>query len=140
MMPKIYEAKTYLMITSPKYQVEFATKEGSKISTPIFENISAETFSKMILNEHTASTVITKLGLDNPDHQYTVRRMLGQVKVEYPRNTNLILLKVQDTSKDGAAQIANAWASAFIKMCQNTPQLCWGDEWPTLSPGGRGLG
>jgi len=28
----------------------------------------------------------------------------------------------------------------FIKMFQNTPQLCWGDEWPTLSPGGRGLG
>ena len=24
-------------------------------------------------------------------------------------------------------------------MCQNTPQLCWGDEWPPLSPGGRGL-
>ena len=20
-------------------------------------------------------------------------------------------------------------------MCQNTPQLCWKDEWPTLSPG-----
>ena len=30
--------------------------------------------------------------------------------------------------------------SNFIKMCQNTPQLCWGDEWPPLSPGGRGLG
>ena len=28
----------------------------------------------------------------------------------------------------------------FIKMCQNTPQLCWVDEWPILSPGGRGLG
>jgi len=28
----------------------------------------------------------------------------------------------------------------FIKICQNTPQLCWEDEWPTLSPGGRGLG
>ena len=28
----------------------------------------------------------------------------------------------------------------FIKMCQNTPQLCWGDKWPPLSPGGRGLG
>jgi putative Ca2+/H+ antiporter (TMEM165/GDT1 family) len=25
-------------------------------------------------------------------------------------------------------------ALAFIKMSQNTPQLCWGDEWPTLSP------
>jgi len=23
----------------------------------------------------------------------------------------------------------------FIKIFQNTPQLCWGDEWPTLSPG-----
>ena len=32
------------------------------------------------------------------------------------------------------------YALQFIKMCQNTPQLCWGDEWPTLSPGGRGLG
>lgn len=41
LMPKIYEAKTYLMVTSPKYQVEFATKEGPRISTPIFENISA---------------------------------------------------------------------------------------------------
>jgi hypothetical protein len=26
----------------------------------------------------------------------------------------------------------------FIKICQNTPQLFWGDEWLTLSPGGRG--
>ena len=23
----------------------------------------------------------------------------------------------------------------FIKIFQNTPQLCWGDEWPPLSPG-----
>jgi uncharacterized protein involved in exopolysaccharide biosynthesis len=40
---------------------------------------------------------------------------LGQIKVEYPRNTNLILLKAQDTSKDRAAQIANTWASVFIE-------------------------
>ena len=114
-MPKVYEAKTYLMVTLPKYQVEFATKEGSKISTPIFQNITAETFSKIILNEHTAKAVLDKLALDNPAHKYTVNGLLGQVKVEYPRNTNLILLKVQDTSKDRAAQIANAWASAFIE-------------------------
>ena len=42
-------------------------------------------------------------------------KTLSQIKVEYPRNTNLILLKVQDTSKDRAAQIANTWASAFIE-------------------------
>jgi len=30
--------------------------------------------------------------------------------------------------------------NAFIIIFQNTPQLCWGDEWSTLSPGGRGLG
>ncbi len=115
LMPKVYEAKVYLMITLPKYQVEFATKEGSKISTPLFENVSAETFSKIILNEFTAKTVLTNLGLDNPAHKYTVNALLRQVKVEYPRNTNLILLKVQDTSKDRAAQIANTWASAFIE-------------------------
>ena len=60
-MPKIYEAKTYLMTTAPKYKVEFACKEGSKISTPIFENISAETFSKIILNEHTARSSSQKM-------------------------------------------------------------------------------
>jgi len=25
--------------------------------------------------------------------------------------------------------------AGFIKICQNTPQLCWGDEWPSLYPG-----
>jgi len=25
-------------------------------------------------------------------------------------------------------------------MCQTTPQLCWGDEWPPLSLGGLRLG
>ena len=115
LLPKIYEAKAYLMITSPRYQVEFATREGPRISTPIFENITAETFSKMILNEYTARTVLAKLGLENPAHQYTVRKILSQVKVEYPRNTNLILLKVQDKSKELAAQIANEWVSTFIE-------------------------
>ena len=114
-MPKVYEAKTYLMVTSPRYNVEFAMKEGSKISTPIFENISAETFSKIILNEHTARTVIQKNGLDQSSNPYTPAKILGQIKVEYPRNTNLILLRVQDTSKDRAARIANTWASAFIE-------------------------
>ncbi|MFH1335361.1 MAG: GNVR domain-containing protein [Candidatus Zixiibacteriota bacterium] len=115
MMPKVYEAKAYLMVTSPKYQVEFATKEGSKISTPHFENISAETFSKIIINEHTARAVIKKNGLDSPHTPYTVNKIIRQIKVEYPRNTNLILLKVQDTVKDRAAQIANTWASVFIE-------------------------
>jgi uncharacterized protein involved in exopolysaccharide biosynthesis len=118
LLPKIYEAKTYLMVTSPRYQVEFATKEGPRISTPIFEDVSAETFSKMILNENTAKTVLTKLGLNNPTHEYheyTVRNILQQVKIEYPKNTNLILLKVQDKSKDRAAQIANEWAKTFIE-------------------------
>jgi len=115
LMPKVYEAKAYLMVTSPKYQVEFATKEGPRISTPIFENVSAETFSKMILNEHTAKTVLSKLGLDNPANEYTIRKILNQVKVEYPRNTNLILLRVQDKSKELAAKIANEWVSTFIE-------------------------
>ena len=115
LMPKIYEAKTYLMVTAPKYQVEFATKEGSKISTPIFEHISAETYSKVILNEHTAKTVLAKNGMDNPPHQYSAGRLLSQMRVEYPRNTNLILLRFQDTSKERAALIANTWASAFIE-------------------------
>jgi len=32
-------------------------------------------------------------------------------------------------------QICKKRLSRFIKIFQNTPQLCWGDEWPTLSPG-----
>jgi uncharacterized protein involved in exopolysaccharide biosynthesis len=120
MTPKVYEAKAYLMITAPKYNVEFASKEGSKITTPLYDTISAETFSKMIINEHTAKAVIEKNALDSPPHQYTVNRILGQIKVEYPRNTNLILLKVQDTSKERAARIANTWAAAFIERNEDS--------------------
>ncbi len=115
LMPKVYEAKVYLMVTAPKYSVEFATKEGSRISTPMYENISAETYSKIILNEHTAKAVIEKNGLSEPPHALTVGKILGMIKVEYPRNTNLILLKVQDTSQERAARIANTWAAAFIE-------------------------
>ena len=115
LMPKIYEAKTYLLVTSPRYNVEFATREGSKISTPIFGNVSAETFSKIIRNEHTARTVIQKIGLDQSPNPYTPAQILGQIKVEHPPNTNLIVLTVQDTSKDRAARIANTWASAFAE-------------------------
>jgi hypothetical protein len=32
---------------------------------------------------------------------------------------------------------ASPFPVIFIKICQNTPQLCWGDEWPTLSWGER---
>jgi len=39
-----------------------------------------------------------------------------------------------------ASQPFHSSQRQFIKICQNTPQLCWGDEWPPLSPGGRGLG
>ncbi len=28
--------------------------------------------------------------------------------------------------------------NCFIKICQNTPQLCWGDEWPPSPLGGEG--
>jgi hypothetical protein len=37
--------------------------------------------------------------------------------------------------KSNNNKITNLASIDFIKMCQNTPQLCWGDEWPTLSPG-----
>jgi len=29
---------------------------------------------------------------------------------------------------------------AIYQNVPESPQLCWGDEWPPLSPGGRGLG
>ncbi len=32
----------------------------------------------------------------------------------------------------------NEEALNFIKICQNTPQLCWGDEWPPSPLGGEG--
>ena len=31
--------------------------------------------------------------------------------------------------------LAKAGIQDFIKICQNTPQLSWGKEWPTLSLG-----
>ena len=46
---------------------------------------------------------------------------------------------VRDVKKSHSVMPAKAGIQ-FIKICQNTPQLCWGDEWPPLSPGGRGLG
>jgi hypothetical protein len=35
-------------------------------------------------------------------------------------------------------QIAEKGIPVLIKTCQNTPQLCWGDEWPPSPLGGEG--
>ena len=50
------------------------------------------------------------------------------------------LLLTQEIERTKHAGVESAFIQNFIKMCQNTPQLCWGDEWPSLSPGGRGSG
>ncbi len=36
------------------------------------------------------------------------------------------------------AMFKDAYGKNFIKICQNTPQLCWGDEWPPSPLGGEG--
>jgi hypothetical protein len=55
-----------------------------------------------------------------------------------PNPTGVLTCLWQEGEVNGpfnALQIGDGILLLFIKICQNTPQLCWGDEWPTLSPG-----
>ena len=47
--------------------------------------------------------------------------------------TALLLTQRIERSKHAGVE------SAFIKIFQNTLQLCWGDKWPPLFSAGRGL-
>ena len=95
------------------------------------------------------------MGLDQKFHQRETDEYPLDLKEEYGKLSEWIhdltrlykhrlFIKLIDVQSPlGIYKSLRHWIRkypTFIKICQNTPQLCWGDEWPPLSPGGRGLG
>jgi len=117
-MPKVYEATVFLMATKSRYQVDFASEKG-KIATPLIDNITTETFNKLIVSPEIAAIVIKKLDLDKPPFNFKIHNIQGKIKTEAIKNTNLIAIKVQDTEPKRVPQIANTWAETFIEKNEN---------------------
>ncbi|NWG03144.1 MAG: hypothetical protein HXY44_09850 [Syntrophaceae bacterium] len=46
--------------------------------------------------------------------------------------------KIRDKHYEETKNLSAEEQIKFIKICQNTPQLCWGDEWPPSPLGGEG--
>lgn len=93
-----------------------ATNPDSNASLPVLNALvlqsgaqSAETFAELAQQRNIASSVITSLNLPT-----TPRALLGGVSVRPVANTALLNLSVSWGSPDGSAQIANAFANAFV--------------------------
>lgn len=111
--PKSYTASVRLMAGRP------GTETGppsADTSLPILNALvlqsgqqSAETFALLAQQRGIASRVIDELGLhESPE------ALLGKVSVKPVVNTSLLNLSVTARSRDESAQVANAFATAFV--------------------------
>ncbi|HEY2474485.1 MAG TPA: Wzz/FepE/Etk N-terminal domain-containing protein, partial [Candidatus Cybelea sp.] len=71
---------------------------------------SAETFAALAQQRDIATTVIDQLSLKS-----TPKALLGSVNVQPVANTSLLNLNVSWSSPDRSAEIANAFANAFVE-------------------------
>src|SRR5581483_11594791 len=93
-----------------------AAPDGSGTNLPILNALvlqsgvqSAETLAALAGQRDIASAVIQQLGL-----KVTPQQLLGRVSVQPVANTALLNLNVGWSSPDQSAQIANAFANAFV--------------------------
>ncbi|HEV7179547.1 MAG TPA: Wzz/FepE/Etk N-terminal domain-containing protein, partial [Candidatus Baltobacteraceae bacterium] len=111
--PKSYTTTVRMMAGRPSGDV---SRAGPDTALPILNALvlengeqSAETFAQLAQQRDLASKVITDLGL-----QTSPQALLGSVSVKPVVNTTLMNLTVTWKSPEKSAQIANAFAAAFV--------------------------
>ena len=115
--PKSYTTTVRLMPGTPARPQNL---EGTT-SLPILNALvlqngeqSAETFAALAQQENVAEAVSKQLNLPLPPHE-----LLSHVTVKPVVNTELLNLSVRWSTPEGSAQLANAFAEAFIESERN---------------------
>jgi polysaccharide biosynthesis transport protein len=111
--PKTYTTTVRLLAGRPGTDI---APSGGDTALPVLNALvlqsgaqSAETLAELAQQHDLASTVVTKLNL-----QTTPEALLGRLSVKPIVNTTLLNLSVKWKTPDGSAQIANAFADAFV--------------------------
>jgi len=107
----VYQATALLMISKPRYQVEFEPK--IKTSLPL--EVSIETYKNLIRSADLERKVIKELGLDQPPNELTIEALDKMISVEAVPKTDLIRISIKSDVPGKAKEIVNTWIALFIE-------------------------
>ena len=107
----VYQASALLMISKPRYHVEFEPK----IKTPIPLEISIETYKNLIKSADLERKVIKELGLDQPPDELTIQALDKMISVEAVPKTDLIRISMKSGVPGKAKEIVDTWVTLFIE-------------------------
>ncbi len=111
-MAPTYEAKAVVMITEPRYQMQFdprfETSEQWKPAYEAFPTLAAsDDVLQEVVNTYTPSPAAEI-------EEWKVARLGNMVEASSEGDPSLVVLKVTSTSPKDAATIANTWAQVLV--------------------------
>ena len=118
-LPRIYQARTYLLISTSKVERETQNSSGSVLvfSNPDWNYGLLKSFVPLIDSDATVQRAITEFHLDQPPYGLTAQqfRRSGYLDVDIPKATRLLEISVEFPDRELAAGLANYLAAAAVK-------------------------
>lgn len=120
-LPPVYEATATLQVDLPP--VSKTVQEGSPLETLLqslamaSQQASLETYRYQVTNPVVLERVQKKLGLD--PQTYPLQALQSAIKVQNPKNTNLLEIHASNTDPRLARDLANTVAEEYIAFMQD---------------------
>jgi succinoglycan biosynthesis transport protein ExoP len=112
LLPRTYVASAVVLVTSPRYQIQFDPRFGTEEQTPVYKALPSLAMSDGILQ----SVVEGYAPSDNSGiDPWTLTTLRGMAEATSEGDPSLVLLKVTSRSPRDAAAIANLWADTLVK-------------------------
>ena len=110
----VYQATALVAITPPKYLMqfspEFRTVEQERIQTLIYGSLP-----ELAMSDQLVKQVLASIQAGGGDPDMTLASLRNQMEVEGSKDLGLIYLRVQETDRKMAAEIANTWADLYVQ-------------------------
>jgi succinoglycan biosynthesis transport protein ExoP len=112
LLPRTYVASAVVLVTSPRYQIQFDPRFGTEEQTPVYKALPSLAMSDGILQNVVEGYAPSDKSGINP---WTLAVLRGLAEATSEGDPSLVLLKVTSRSPKDAAGIANLWADTLVE-------------------------
>ncbi len=112
LQPELYEGQSVVIITQPRYQIEFDSRFETRLGVPTYKAFPTLATSDGVLHDVLDSySPSPGSGIE----EWTLSTLRNMVKATSEGDPSLVILTVTSRSPEDAAAIANVWAGALVK-------------------------
>jgi succinoglycan biosynthesis transport protein ExoP len=112
LLPATYEASAVVLVTEPRYQMQFDPRFGTEERSPAYRAFptlaTSDGILQSVINAHAPSA---EADID----KWTLRTLSEMVEASSEGDPSLVVLAVRSRSPQDAATIANLWADALVQ-------------------------